>query len=345
MSDERTPSRRTALYYPSIEVPAGPWLRQALLYWDQVASIVPQSYPHSGFTPDMQYLMNEGEYRPIRPRGLSAWEIDDELPSIIQTLRPDELAKFPMPIYEEKFSHGVLNLLRSQGLARRHEKEPWIYFVPEKVGLIYMGLLAKYLADIEMSATTPATDHPGYEKLIYEAGPSAANFPCLDVRWLDAVPIPRDDVPFSNIIAFKRRRASELIAFRTLLAECHASIARAETTRQLSEIAVGLSERIRAGVEGLSSVMKDARLASTTGCLKALMSANSPALWVAAGVAAGHLKTVANVSVNWALGGIAVAGTIQVFAHFVQSRNENRANLRKSPFAYLYHAQREGLLA
>ena len=54
---------------------------------------------------------------------------------------------------------------------------------------------------------------------------------------------------------------------------------------------------------------------------------------------------MANVPVNWALGGIAVAGAIQVFAHFVQSTNEKRADLRKSPFAYLYHARREGLLA
>jgi hypothetical protein len=34
---------RPILYYPNIEVPAsGPWIRRALLYWDDVAAIVGQ---------------------------------------------------------------------------------------------------------------------------------------------------------------------------------------------------------------------------------------------------------------------------------------------------------------
>ena len=301
MSDEPTPARRTALYYPSIEIPVGPWLRQALLYWDQVASIVPLEWSRdeeNGFTADVQYLMSEAEYRPIRPRRLPTWEIVDELDSIIRTLRPDDFGEISIPIYEMempihkgKVDPSVFEHLHFQGLGRRQDKNSKVYLVPEKVGLIYMGLLAKYLADIEMNATVPSTDHPRYERLIYEAGRYAADYPCLDVRWLDAVPIPRDDVPLSSIIAFKRQRASELIAFRSLLAECHASVATADTTRELSEIAVSLSERIRAGVGGSSCMMKDARLASTSGCLKALMSVNSPTLCVAAGLATGHLTT------------------------------------------------------
>ena len=36
---------RTVLYYPYIQVPtSGLWIRKALLYWDQVAAIVPRSY-------------------------------------------------------------------------------------------------------------------------------------------------------------------------------------------------------------------------------------------------------------------------------------------------------------
>lgn len=32
-----------ALYYPTMNVPESPWLMRTLLYWDQVASIVPES--------------------------------------------------------------------------------------------------------------------------------------------------------------------------------------------------------------------------------------------------------------------------------------------------------------
>lgn len=39
--------KRTVLYYPTISIPDGPWLRRALFYFDEVASIVPRTvfYP------------------------------------------------------------------------------------------------------------------------------------------------------------------------------------------------------------------------------------------------------------------------------------------------------------
>ncbi|HXM40737.1 MAG TPA: hypothetical protein VN924_05765 [Bryobacteraceae bacterium] len=34
-----------ALYYPHIEVPNEAWLKSAILYWDEVKTIVPASMP------------------------------------------------------------------------------------------------------------------------------------------------------------------------------------------------------------------------------------------------------------------------------------------------------------
>jgi hypothetical protein len=66
-------SKRTILYYPSIRVPMTPWLRQVLLYWDEVSSIVPYEVENNAFFPisyDIQYLRDEGEFRPIHPEML-----------------------------------------------------------------------------------------------------------------------------------------------------------------------------------------------------------------------------------------------------------------------------------
>ena len=35
---------RTVLYYPTVRLPRGSWLNQAVLYWDQIGTIVPQRW-------------------------------------------------------------------------------------------------------------------------------------------------------------------------------------------------------------------------------------------------------------------------------------------------------------
>ena len=46
---------QTILYYPGIDIQDGVWLRNAILYWDEVSSIVPyENYPD--FSPELLYL-------------------------------------------------------------------------------------------------------------------------------------------------------------------------------------------------------------------------------------------------------------------------------------------------
>jgi hypothetical protein len=64
--------QRAILYYPTIDVPTGDWLRQALLYWDEVGSIVPAQWEHSHrYRDDIRYLKDEGQFRAFRPELLT----------------------------------------------------------------------------------------------------------------------------------------------------------------------------------------------------------------------------------------------------------------------------------
>jgi hypothetical protein len=64
--------QRAILYYPTIDVPTGDWLRQALLYWDEVGSIVPEQWEHSHhYRDDIRYLKDEGQFRAFRPELLT----------------------------------------------------------------------------------------------------------------------------------------------------------------------------------------------------------------------------------------------------------------------------------
>jgi hypothetical protein len=69
---------RTILYYPEIQIPtAGSWVRKALLYWDQVAAIVPRSYDGymdehglERYRPEIRELLDEDVFRPVDPNKL-----------------------------------------------------------------------------------------------------------------------------------------------------------------------------------------------------------------------------------------------------------------------------------
>lgn len=60
---------QTILYYPTINIQDGAWLRNAILYWDEVSSIVPyENYPD--FSPELLYLKELGVYKAVYPQDL-----------------------------------------------------------------------------------------------------------------------------------------------------------------------------------------------------------------------------------------------------------------------------------
>src|SRR5688572_2516196 len=82
--------KRTVLYYPTISIPNDAWVKQALFYFDEIASIVPAEVNYSGevskllvsISPALSFLRTEGVYRPIPPDLLyirQGWEVGHQL--------------------------------------------------------------------------------------------------------------------------------------------------------------------------------------------------------------------------------------------------------------------------
>ena len=57
----------TILYYPTIKVTDSPWLRNAILYWDNIATIVPSIYKEDYYTPEMGLLEETNMYKSVSP--------------------------------------------------------------------------------------------------------------------------------------------------------------------------------------------------------------------------------------------------------------------------------------
>ena len=350
--------KRTILYYPTISIPTSDWLRRSLLYWDEIGSIVPMDYEERTLIPyssDIQFLKAEGEFRAVRPERLaSSWEKSEqlakELINIIESqkfqniLPRREMRLLHSRIHRDKISGNVVDYLENWGLAERDKEDwDWIRF-ENRTALLYMAILAKYLADEDSMATIPGTDLQEYESLIYEAILPSDGFACLTTNYLNMVPVPREDVSLSDIVEFKQKRYSELLEFRQQINEFHKSLKACQRKSDAHDIAATFSEKITKELDNLKAVMDDSRLATAVGSLKTIIKLDSPALWATAGVMVGQATKVADIPIQWSLAGIGILGAIEIANFLTDKRNERRAALRDSPFAYLYHAQRKGIL-
>lgn len=97
---------RIILYYPTIDVPSNSWLRNSLLYWDKVSSIVPQNIDvETELSRDIHYLIDENQFTPIRP---------------------DELIENPENFqFLQKFEKEFVDVVRSEFFQRLVRSQPF----------------------------------------------------------------------------------------------------------------------------------------------------------------------------------------------------------------------------
>jgi len=167
-----------ALYYPHIEPPNEAWLKTAILYWDEVKTIVPASMPEPYTGSTSQQLFHAGVLSPlhVHPRlgsverlaekvfeYLGSTEADGVL--IEGGLRQSDLVhpeKLPelrelVLMHPEKLSSAIEH--RLEGLIHGQEGE-WVR-VNRPFARFYMTMLAAELADsqgIALLTDLPASD-------------------------------------------------------------------------------------------------------------------------------------------------------------------------------------------
>lgn len=360
--------KRTILYYPTCSIPDSKWLRQALLYFDEVASIVPSDLDWGTgkvgealvpLTPDIKSLEGEGAFRRVPPELLFVighWQLSDKLldkfkkainsEPFRQLLAANKHHRFT-ELHRDKISDQCMDYLAENNLIKFDEQNPgyageW-FLVEEKTALLYMSLLAQALADVDHELTVTGTDLPEYERLVfYETSPHNG-FACLVTRFSNVLPVPRNDVPFAKILRFKESRRGELLHFRQKLDELQQRLSTATEQREINEILSHSSNSLQVELNDLTEQLHDSRIPTILGSVKSLMSVQSPTTWISALVLTGSLVGVHIATAPLALPALAVAGTVEVGYHLITSRNEERARLRASPFAYLYHARKEGI--
>lgn len=354
------------LYYPTIDIPSPSWIRQGLMYWDKIGSIVPNSYDahlpkELRYSDQIQPLYDAGLFRPFNPGDLFSrgWEqnaADAFRTELLQILDADEFTrKLPLnkehkaEVYVEKVNDAVYHDLLERNLVASKRDDDFIYF-EENASLVYMAVLAKYLADIDNQYTVPSTDLRDYERLNFKAAHKEQDsIPCLRVEFRDVLQVPSDDVDIKKVIEFRLRHSQELLNFRhQVLDKFEDEIKKCSERREIKDKTVRFRSQVDRGVRDLALLLKGAKFQTVTGTMKALFKPQhiTPIVKKAlsgavAGAGVGAASGLAQVAAIASIAGLVGGGTVELFDFFVSRKNAKREKLASNAYSYLYLAEQE----
>lgn len=354
MSSSTEPHGRCILYYPTIDIPNSSWLRKAALYWDQIGSIIPNGQDLTGYVPisrDLQLLYDQGMYRPFNPsrllqgpyRQFEAFQ--DEFKAIfaglIESHQYGDNRTFR--IHQNKVSFGIYEYLRDRGLAARSDTDTeWLQF-EERAALLYLGLLAKYLALTDREYTTVGTDWAEYENLIFYSRTKGNDCAYLATGLIDALPMPTADTPLNKIVKFKVEHRDELMRFRAFLDKYLLELSKSSGVAETKQLTVAFQEQLQVGVHDLESALKSVRIRTMLGSITALVKIESPTLWGTIGIVANQAAKIVDLPLSWSLFGIGAIGAIQVAIHILDRIDQGRSIRKGSPLSFLLEAREAGV--
>lgn len=239
-------------------------------------------------------------------------------------------------IQRGRIEDSIIHLLEKLGLACKTRLHSNFYFVEGNAALIYSALLAKHLANEDSDYTVVSTDWREYESILFDANDKINGFPSLSAKFLDILPVPRDNTEIDSILKFKKNRESELLAFRELFNEMEKDISNAEDRNAIKRILSINKEKMRKGVMDIRKLMKESNLEIAMASFKSLIDIKQPALW--ATLATSYFASASTVPLTGAL------AIIQIGCSWIDKRNELSAKLKGSPYSYLYYAEEEKLI-
>lgn len=320
---------RGIIYYPYINPPQQ-WIKQALLYWDRICTIVPEDYDESVLHPDLIWLRNNGIYEAITADTIPDYEKQRLRQEILEYLnlkkevpiRPDDWSCTKKErVFYGKFPQDVEEDLKKAGYLKG-EKD----YLEVNSGLfgVLLCLIAKYLSK---SLTRGGDYYPVYtmrsdfEKCNFEPIRPDQSESCIHVLLEDFLPVPRETVSLDDILSFREKHQGDLLAFRRALDSLYANL---KNEVPNDRIIAAAKDEISARVSEISQLLRGSKIAIALISLSVLV----PTLVV-------PLVPALTSRIQWMFSGIAVHAIMKFLWHKVRPGNLDH------PYSYVYLARRE----
>lgn len=348
------------LYYPTIDIQDGAWLRSAALYWDEVCSIVPdQDYPY--LSPELLYLEKRGYYRAIYPKDVFVRGSYDEFSAaVMRTFAPffqrrrrfGKIAhtvslrrktynpEIVTLIHYGKMPHDVVKVFTENDMVRVN-KDGWIE-MDDFFAQRYMRLLAEFITKNDRKDMVLGTDKIAriseiYPKLLTKSKNSTVVSLILE----KCLPIPAKDVSFEALLDFKEERKDELLLLQIKIGELERNIAKAENIEEIKRELTGFRKSWELELVRAEKLFKEKKIHFKLGSFRSFVQD--------AGAVAGLLQWAQNYNLpdipSTAFGAsMGMAGLIGVGAYRLDYQNRIRSASNSSGFAYVVSAKKAGLL-
>ncbi|MDQ0676086.1 hypothetical protein QFZ36_003647 [Pseudarthrobacter siccitolerans] len=215
-----------ALYYPKMTFPPTGWLSRTLLYWDEVATIVPEAVQAAvRDDPYMAELIDLGLLRMVDP---APTLLDDQVQSQVQKafsalqsapIEEDRAGYQGMrSMRAEKLLYSVRRQLEEQGQAWSHDNESGWLRVPSSLARWYMplmaGLMASSLSADGSISYKPITDDRRFIQASNTESVSTERKHFIYRSIHEVLPGPSISIPPREIVEFKNQYSSELRRLR-----------------------------------------------------------------------------------------------------------------------------------
>jgi hypothetical protein len=231
------PRPDTCLYFPYYEVRDETWAKEALLYWDKVATIVPIDVDPRGFNSPLYRTLSE--HAAVEAWPVSYWVRDEAARRILSLIDAGKHADLPDgPAFRLNF--GKLSDKLIEGLIEREvevNRKANDVEVDFRVGALVMCSLAHYLGD--QTESRPVTDDPALGEAyisVLDASTRSRTIEGLIKRDLDmAVPAIRD-IELASWLEFRSKHKRELVEYRASLEGLAREVAGAESPSEADDV-------------------------------------------------------------------------------------------------------------
>ena len=345
---------RSILYYPSMDIKDGIWLRNAMLYWDKIHSIVPNQFD-ADYSPEVQALKECGMYSSITPDELFfSNEIDvfsNEVIHKIRGLNPNyrkdkkrnmknlQLPQIGMMIHYKKIPTDLYDLMKSWGLLHVDGNGEWLE-MEETAANIYMSTMAEYLVKISSADIIIGTDKNSYVYQAYEKQWKSQQSMCLTSVFEKAMPTPNLDISFETILDFREKRESELLHMREEIRDFENGLSVCSSWQEIKVATNTFREKWERELSDMDKLLKDHRIGYRMGNMKSLIEITGGAVGLMQ-----FTKDNLHSFSTWVIGaGLVTAGVIGVGTNFVNHRVSLKEYRNNASFAYLYDATEQGIL-
>ncbi len=172
-------------------------------------------------------------------------------------------------IYSEKIPGQLTTWLEGEEFVQRIDEHRWRF--ERHMGLLYMALLAKYMADVSQFTTIPGSDYGLYKDLLFKSYSQENSDLGLSIRLRDILPTPRQDVTIAEILRFRRLRHDELLAFRQEIDQFQSELKQAPNYPEVRDLTTRFSERFVRQVNNLYRVFDDGHIPFVLGTIENLI--------------------------------------------------------------------------